>query len=221
MRIYLAKNLLEANQNCADNNRQLLHENKVLMVNLLGSPGSGKTQLLQETFKQFELYRTAVIEGDLFTAEDAEKLTPWCDKAVQINTEGSCHLEAAHIWHILQKENLLSFDLLFIENIGNLVCPAEFDLGENLKVIALSVAEGNDKPRKYPMAFKSAEVALITKIDLLPFCDFSVDRALDDLTRINPDLKVIAVSAKTGEGLNNWFHWLENKLMRIKKSVSS
>lgn len=221
MRVYLAKDLLQANQGNADENRRLLKKHAALMVNVIGSPGSGKTTLLEETLKTLPSYRRAVIEGDLYTSEDAQRLAPWCENVLQINTEGACHLEAGHIGHLMVQENLLSADLLFIENIGNLVCPAEFDLGEDLRIVLISVTEGNDKPRKYPLAFKSASAVVISKIDLLPYCDFSIDTALEELSRINPDLNIFTLSTKSGEGLAKWRHWLEMQLQAKKRSPLS
>ncbi|MEW5784225.1 MAG: hydrogenase nickel incorporation protein HypB [Bacillota bacterium] len=219
MRVYLAKDLLQANQGNAEENRRLLKKNAALMVNVIGSPGSGKTTLLEATLKTLPSYRTAVIEGDLYTSEDAQRLAPWCDKVLQINTEGACHLEAGQIGQLMAQENLLSAELLFIENIGNLVCPAEFDLGEDLRIVLVSVTEGNDKPRKYPSAFKYASAVVITKTDLLPYCDFSMDTALEDLGRINPDLYIFEVSTKSGEGLEKWRRWLEAQWQAKKRSA--
>lgn len=221
MRIYLARDLLKANQSNAAENRRILAESAVLMLNVIGSPGSGKTALLEATLKTLSAYRTAVVEGDLYTSEDAQKLAPWCDHVLQINTEGACHLEAGYIGHLLLRENLLSAELLFIENIGNLVCPAEFDLGEDLRVVLISVTEGNDKPRKYPLSFKGASAVVITKTDLLPYCDFSIETVLEDLGRINPDLKIFTVSTKSGEGLESWCRWLEMQLTAKKRSALS
>jgi hydrogenase nickel incorporation protein HypB len=220
MRVYLTKDLLHANKSNAEENRKLLAEKGTLMVNVIGSPGCGKTTLIQRTLQAFSGYRVSIIVGDLYTSEDAEKLTPWCEKVLQINTEGACHLEAGHIGHIMAKENLLASDLLFIENIGNLVCPAAFDLGEDFRVTLLSVAEGNDKPRKYPRPFQSSAAALVTKTDLLPYCTFDMKTATGDLQTINPDLEVFQVSCTSGEGLDSWYKWLDGKLQaKIKRAL--
>ena len=218
MRVYLAKDLLQANQQSAEENRRLLEQNNVFMVNVIGSPGSGKTSLLEATLKAIPSTRRAVIEGDLYTSEDAEKLAPWCEKVLQINTEGACHLEAGHIGQLIVQEDLLSADLLLVENIGNLVCPAEFDLGEDLRVVLISITEGNDKPRKYPLAFQNASAVVITKTDLLPYCNFSIDTALADLRKINSNLKIFTVSTNSGEGLETWCRWLEDRLQAKIKS---
>ncbi len=214
MRVYLAKDLLQANQYNALENRKILVKNNTIMVNIMGSPGSGKTTLLQRTLPDLSPYRVSVIEGDLYTSEDAEKLAPWCDRVLQINTEGACHLEAGQIGQLMVEENLLQSDFIFVENIGNLVCPAEFDLGEDFRVALVSVAEGNDKPRKYPLVFKNASAVVITKMDLVPHCNFSVARAEDDLYRINPDLKIFKISTENGMGMTEWVQWLRVQTKR-------
>lgn len=212
MRIYLAKDLLSANKNDADTVRSILLENNILMINLIGSPGSGKTSLLEATFKNLTQHKKVVIEGDLFTAEDAERLIPYCDKVIQINTEGDCHLLAGQISQLIIQDQLMFADLLVVENIGNLVCPADFDLGEDIRVTVISVTEGNDKPRKYPLAFKNASAVIITKTDLLPYCDFSISRAKEDLYRINPDLKVFTLSTYNNMGMTEWTKWLTDQI---------
>ncbi|MEW5919601.1 MAG: hydrogenase nickel incorporation protein HypB [Bacillota bacterium] len=220
MRVYLAKNLREANKNSAADNRKILGEHGVLMVNMMGSPGCGKTSLLEETLKRLSpKYRLAVIEGDLYTAEDAQRLKPWTSEIVQINTEGACHLEANYIGHLLTQNSpsLLDAEILFIENIGNLVCPAEFDLGEDIRVTLLSVTEGNDKPRKYPLAFKETGAILITKLDLLDYVNFNLERATLDLKIINERSVIFPLSAKTGEGVETWCNWLESLLKKKRK----
>ena len=219
MRIYLAKDLLSANKSDADSVRSILLENNMLMINLIGSPGSGKTSLLESTFKNLTQHKKVVIEGDLFTAEDAERLVPYCDKVIQINTEGDCHLLAGQISQLIIQDQLIFADLLVVENIGNLVCPADFDLGEDIRVTVISVTEGNDKPRKYPLAFKNASAVIITKTDLLPYCDFSVSRAEEDLHRINPDLKIFTLSTYNNVGMTEWIQWLTGQIKLKSGSV--
>jgi hydrogenase nickel incorporation protein HypB len=219
MRIYLAKDLLSANKNDADLVRSILLENNILMINLIGSPGSGKTSLLEATFKNLTQHKKVVIEGDLFTAEDAERLVPYCDKVIQINTEGDCHLLAGQISQLIIQDQLIFADLLVVENIGNLVCPADFDLGEDIRLTVISVTEGNDKPRKYPLAFKNASAVIITKTDLLPYCEFSVSRAKEDLHRINPDLKIFTLSTYNNMGMTEWIQWLTDQIKLKSGSV--
>lgn len=215
MRIYLAKELFKANNDDAGTVRSILLDHKILMINLIGSPGSGKTSLLEATFKYLAQYKKVVIEGDLFTAEDAERLIPHCDKVIQINTEGDCHLLAGQISQLIIQDQLMFADLLVVENIGNLVCPADFDLGEDLRVTVISVTEGNDKPRKYPMAFKNAAAVIIAKADLLPYCDFSISQAEEDLRRINPELKIFTLSTYNNMGMTEWIKWLADQI-RLK-----
>jgi hydrogenase nickel incorporation protein HypB len=219
MRIYLAKDLLSANKNDADLVRSILLENNILMINLIGSPGSGKTSLLEATFKNLTQHKKVVIEGDLFTAEDAERLVPYCDKVIQINTEGDCHLLAGQISQLIIQDQLIFADLLVVENIGNLVCPADFDLGEDIRLTVISVTEGNDKPRKYPLAFKNASAVIITKTDLLPYCEFSISRAKEDLHRINPDLKIFTLSTYNNMGMTEWIQWLTDQIKLKSGSV--
>lgn len=212
MRVYLAKNLREANQSNALDNRKILGEKRILLINIIGSPGSGKTTLLEHTLKIISKgYRAAVIEADLYTSEDSGRLEPWCETVLQINTEGGCHLEAGYIGHLLTAEApyLLDMDIIFIENIGNLICPAEFDLGEDLRVTLLTVTEGNDKPRKYPLAYQDSQATLITKTDLLPYCSFDLNEALNDLSMINSAIKVFPLSVQTGNGIGDWIQWLK------------
>lgn len=224
MRVFLAKNLREANQSNAQENRKILSDNKILLVNIIGSPGSGKTALLEHTLKFISKhYRAAVIEADLYTSEDSDRLEPWCEAVLQINTEGGCHLEAGFIGHLITAEApyLLDMDVIFIENIGNLVCPAEFDLGEDLRIALLSVTEGNDKPRKYPLAYKDSQASLITKTDLLPYCSFDLNEALNDLNRINSSIKIFPLSVQTGNDTGDWFQWLKARVEAKKNNAGN
>lgn len=211
------KRLLEANDAEAAHNRAHFDAKGVLAINLMSSPGSGKTALLEATIEatRSEL-SLAVIEGDLETENDAKRIRAHGVPAVQITTGNACHLDARMVHDGLHALDLQGLDLLFIENVGNLVCPAAFDLGESAKVAILSVTEGADKPLKYPDMFHAARLMLINKTDLLPHVDFDVDQAIDYARRVNPKLEVICVSAKTGEGFEAWLAWLEQGLATVK-----
>ena len=187
----------------------------IFALNLLGSPGSGKTTLLEKTIAALnKKLRLAVIEGDLFTSKDADRIARHDVPVIQINTSGGCHLDAPMIEKALKELNTDALDLLIIENVGNLVCPAEFALGEDVKAVVLSVTEGNDKPLKYPLIFKESALTLLNKIDLVPYTDFNVAAATEDITTIHPGAAVLPVSARTGEGLAAWIDWL---LARVRE----
>lgn len=189
-----------------------------LMLNLLSGPGAGKTSLLERTLSDFSPeVRCAAIEGDLFTDEDARRLERFGIPVIQLNTEGSCHLTAAMIEAAMEKMPLAGLDFLFVENVGNLVCPSSFFLGEQVRVTLLSVAEGNDKIRKYPKAFQTADCMVLSKIDLLPFVQFSLAQAEEDYRRIHAGGLVLALSAQSGEGIQRWLEQLQ--LWRQKHSA--
>ena len=205
----LEQNLLAYNQNFADANRRLFETRGLLALNLVSSPGSGKTSLLARTLEALrEEIPLAVIEGDQQTSRDADRLRATGVPAVQVNTGKGCHLDAHMVGHALEALALSEGGVLFIENVGNLVCPAGFDLGEAHKVVVLSVTEGEDKPLKYPNMFAAADLLLLNKTDLLPHLDFDVEQCLEYARRINPDLGVLQLSARTGEGLTAWLDWL-------------
>ena len=205
MKIEVMKNILGENDKIAEENRKLFAEKKVFVINLMGSPGSGKTSLLELTIAKLKnKIKMAVIEGDLFTAKDAERIENHNVPVIQINTAGGCHLDAAMIKKSAQNLNLDELDLIIIENVGNLVCPAEFDCGENIKAVVLSITEGDDKPLKYPLIFKESAVAILNKIDLLKFTNFNLNSAREDLKTIHPNIKIIETSCTTQEGLNQW-----------------
>lgn len=207
--IPLVRNILEANDRLADQLRRIYAENKLLALNLMSSPGAGKTSLLERTLTDLrDELRMAVIEGDLQTNNDAQRVAATGAQAVQINTEGGCHLDSSMILEALQQMDLSQLDVLFIENVGNLVCPAEFDLGEAAKVTLLSVTEGDDKPEKYPMMFAQSKVLLLNKIDLLPYVDFDLNKAARFARALNPEIAVFHVSCRTGEGLEDWYDWM-------------
>jgi hydrogenase nickel incorporation protein HypB len=206
------EHLLAANDLHAGGIRALLAEHRVFCVNLLSSPGSGKTALLEASLLRFaQALRVAVIEGDIETSADADRLAPFGIPVVQINTGpfgGDCHLAAPLVAGAMAGLDLHNLDLLVIENVGNLVCPAEFDIGEDAKVIMLSVTEGEDKPLKYPLAFHESTLALVSKVDLLPYLDVNMDLVRENIRRANPALEVIAVSSRSGAGMEDWLAWL-------------
>ena len=209
MEVKVMKDILGQNDAIAAALREKLAEQRVFVLNLLGSPGSGKTTLLEKTIAALnKKLRLAVIEGDLFTSKDADRIARHDVPVIQINTSGGCHLDAPMIEKALKELNTDALDLLIIENVGNLVCPAEFALGEDVKAVVLSVTEGNDKPLKYPLIFKESVLTLLNKIDLVPYTDFNVAAATEDIMTIHPGAAVLPVSARTGEGLAAWLDWL-------------
>lgn len=216
MQIPVVRNVLEANEKLADQVRRRLSAGKILTLNLISSPGAGKTSLLERTLRDLAgEFRMAVIEGDLQTDNDARRVAATGAQAVQINTEGGCHLNSSMILQALENIDLDGLDILFIENVGNLVCPVEFDCGEDAKIALLSVAEGDDKPEKYPLLFNLARAMILNKIDLLPHVDFDTRRARNFATRLNRDLAVFEVSCRSGQGLESWYDWL--RAMRAAK----
>lgn len=216
MQIPVVRNVLEANEKMADNVRRLLTEKGILSLNLISSPGAGKTTLLERTLSDLAgEFRMAVVEGDLQTDNDARRVAATGAQAVQINTDGGCHLDSNMILTSLESLDLTGVDILFIENVGNLVCPVEFDCGEDAKVALLSVAEGDDKPEKYPLLFNLAKAMVLNKVDLLPYVDFDLARARNFATKLNKDLDIFEVSCRKGDGLEGWYNWLRR--MRTAK----
>ncbi len=216
MQIPVVRNVLEANEKMADNVRRLLTEKGILSLNLISSPGAGKTTLLERTLSDLAgEFRMAVVEGDLQTDNDARRVAATGAQAVQINTDGGCHLDSNMILTSLESLDLTGVDILFIENVGNLVCPVEFDCGEDAKVALLSVAEGDDKPEKYPLLFNLAKAMVLNKVDLLPYVDFDLARARNFATKLNKDLDIFEVSCRKGDGLEGWYNWLRS--MRTAK----
>ena len=210
MKVTLRTDVLTNNNKAAEFNREIFNERKIVVINIMSSPGAGKTTLLEETVKCLSSkYKIAVIEGDLATERDADRIRAAGARAVQINTHGGCHLDARMVAAALGELDLEGIQILFIENVGNLVCPSGYDLGQHHKVAVLSVPEGNDKIPKYPTMFMRTELVLLNKIDLLPYLDFSVEEALEDLKGINPESSLIQLSARTKEGLQDWFHWID------------
>ncbi len=211
--INVKEEILSDNQNIAEEIREELRKKKVFMVNLMASPGAGKTSLLLATIDQLkENTRIAVIEGDIESLVDSEKIRSAGTKAVQLRTEGACHLDAPMVDAALQTLDLSAYDLIFIENIGNLVCPAEFDTGASRRTMILSVPEGDDKVLKYPLMFSVCDDLIINKIDCASYFDFDMERLRERVKALNPDIEIFEVSAKTGEGIAAWCDHLTAKI---------
>jgi hydrogenase nickel incorporation protein HypB len=211
--VEISRKILEANEQSARRNRELFAKHKVFMVNLMGSPGAGKTTLLEKTIPVLQDVRIAVVEGDIEGEQDKKRVeAAGAALAVQINTYGACHLLAHQAEHAVEELDLSSVDLLFVENVGNLVCPAEFDLGESARVMMLGVTEGADKPLKYPLMFRRSEVLLLNKMDLADMCGCDIGMLKENVTRINPDIRIIELSCRTGEGIEDWIKWLREKM---------
>jgi hydrogenase nickel incorporation protein HypB len=209
-KINVIENVLKAGEAAAETNRRRMDDAGVLSVNLMSAPGSGKTTLLEKTIPQCEM-ECAVLVGDLQTARDAERLGQLAAQTTQINTGKGCHLSPAQVAAGLDSLQLDQIDLVFIENVGNMVCPAAFDLGEHLRVVLLSVPEGDDKVAKYPTLFQPADAILLTKIDLIEVLDFNVQQVRDDLGQINTRAPLIELSSKTQAGFDQWLHWLRDQ----------
>jgi hydrogenase nickel incorporation protein HypB len=215
VKVKVVTNILKANARIAEENRRALREAGVFSINIMSSPGAGKTTLLDRTIRALGgRIRFGVIEGDIQGTHDAEVISALGVPVVQINTDGGCHLDANMINSVLPDLPLGDLDLLVIENVGNLVCPAEFDLGEDAKVMLLSVAEGDDKPLKYPAMFRTSEALIVNKIDLAPHIDVSVEKIRRDALSLNPRLAVMEVSCRTGTGLETWYRWLDERRQR-------
>lgn len=209
MKIKVTTRILDANDRIAEENKKLFKESGVYVINLMSSPGAGKTSLLEKTIQAIkDKVRVGVIVGDITGTKDAERIDSLGVPVVQINTEGACHLDANMIAEAVKDLPLKELDLLFIENVGNLVCPAEFKVGEDIKVMILSLTEGDDKPLKYPLMFQESSVLIINKIDLKNFLDVSIDKIKKDAQSLNPKIKIFEVSCKTGQGINEWTNWL-------------
>jgi hydrogenase nickel incorporation protein HypB len=211
-RVQIEQDILAKNDAYARENRAFLAGRRVFALNLVSSPGSGKTTLLVRTIEALKgKAAVAVIEGDQQTSQDAERIRATGAAAVQINTGKGCHLDAHMVGHAIQQLDPVEKSLLMIENVGNLVCPAAFDLGEAHKVVVLSVTEGEDKPIKYPDMFRAAKLMLLNKCDLLPHLEFDVDQAIAYARRVNPEIEVLRVSARSGEGMDGWLDWIESR----------
>ncbi|MDD3936950.1 hydrogenase nickel incorporation protein HypB [Rhodoferax sp.] len=215
-RVQIEQDILAKNKAYAQANRQQLAERGIFALNLVSSPGSGKTSLLCKTIELLHQQAVAVIEGDQQTSQDADRIRATGAQAIQINTGKGCHLDAHMVGHAMTQLQLADDSLLMIENVGNLVCPAAFDLGEAHKVVILSVTEGEDKPIKYPDMFRAASLMLLNKIDLLPYLQYDVEAALAYARRVNPDLQVIQLSATNGEGMAEWLAFLQQGLAQAR-----
>jgi hydrogenase nickel incorporation protein HypB len=221
MDIEILEGVFDANEKIARENDALFRANGVLAMNLMASPGAGKTSLIAATLELLEERRNVgVIEGDIASSVDAEKLKVYGIPVVQINTGGACHLDAIMIQQAVSHIDLAPLDLLIIENVGNLVCPAEFKLGESLRTMILSVAEGHDKPLKYPLMFSDSDVLVVNKTDLIGLGDFDMAELRDTVTRMNPDIIIFEVSCRTGDGLTVWADWLDERVRGFKASGS-
>lgn len=213
MKLRVVKNILEANERIADENRKIFKEAKVFVINIMSAPGAGKTSLIERTIKDLKSkIKIGVIEGDIAGSDDARRIDSLGIPVVQINTGGGCHLDANMINVVMKDLPLKKLDLLIIENVGNLVCPAEFVLGEDIKVMLLSIAEGDDKPLKYPLMFQESSALILNKIDLLPYTNADLGKIKKDSLSLNPKLKIFEVSCKTGEGINKWTEWIKSKV---------
>ena len=213
MEIKIMKRYLNRNQDKANEVRNLLKEKNVLMVNIISSPGAGKTTLLERTCEEFgKKFRMAVIEGDITTDRDAQRLKRFNIPIVVINTEGGCHLDSHSISKVLGEFDLENIDILFVENVGNLICPSQFDLGEAFKIAIVSTAEGDDKPGKYPMLFREAKAVLLNKIDLIPYTNFNFKNFKTDLDKINPRIPLFKVSCTKKDGLYRWYKWISGQI---------
>jgi len=217
--ISVVKQVLDANDRIAQSNRAIFDEKGIYVINLMSSPGAGKTTLVERTIEGLkDRYAIAVIEGDIQDTHDAERVARHNIPVVQINTGGGCHIDANMVREALPGLTLDGVDLLINENVGNLVCPAEFKIGENDKVMILSTPEGADKPSKYPLMFHESSALLINKMDLMPHVSFDLPRARADALKCNPSLQIFELSCRTGEGLDAWLNWISGRIEDYKKS---
>jgi hydrogenase nickel incorporation protein HypB len=209
MKVKVITRILEANDRIAEENRRKFQEAGIYVVNLMGAPGAGKTTLLERTIQALKPHlKIGVIEGDIVGTDDAERIGALDIPVVQINTGGACHLDANMISEVLSELPLKDLDMLIIENVGNLVCPAEFNVGEDMKMMVLSVAEGHDKPLKYPLMFRESKALVLNKVDLLPYVKTDINKMRNDSLALNPQLKIFEVSCSTGTGIDTWAQWL-------------
>lgn len=220
-RIQVEQKVLNENQRIAATLRRRFEASGTVVLNLISSPGSGKTSLLERTLACLPgSTRVAVLAGDIQTENDARRLQQFGFPAKQITTGGTCHLDARMIERGIAEWNLDDLDLLFIENVGNLVCPSSYDLGEAAKIVMLSVTEGEDKPLKYPSIFFKAELMVLNKVDLLPYVPFSVEEAIENTNRTHPGIEVILTSCLTDQGLNDWIRWLDHRVAAAREALA-
>lgn len=220
MDIEIMEDILGKNDQIAAELQTVFATHRIFVLNLMGSPGSGKTSLLEKTLQTLKGdLRMAVIEGDLFTSKDADRIARYQVPVIQINTRGGCHLDAQMVKDVVGQLPLTELDLIIVENVGNLICPAEFKVGEDKKAAVLSITEGEDKPMKYPLMFQEASVAVLNKTDLLPYTSFDMTAAVHDITSINPHIALLPLSCRTEEGLAPWYDWLRAQVA-AKKAVS-
>ncbi|WP_025690870.1 hydrogenase nickel incorporation protein HypB [Paenibacillus zanthoxyli] len=211
--IKVVTNILKVNDELTQQNKKLMDEKGLYVINLMSSPGSGKTSILEKVIAKLkDEVKIAVIEGDLYTTKDAERIEAHGVQVVQINTEGGCHLDGQMIRNALSHLNLDETNLLIIENVGNLICPASFELGEDLIITVLSTTEGNDKPLKYPRMFEKSEIVILNKVDLVPYTNFNKDEFHKDIQEINPKANIIETSCVTGQGIDELCSWLKEKI---------
>ena len=210
MKVKVVTQILEANDRIAEENRKLFDKSGVYVINIMSAPGAGKTSLIEKTIKETAKIKIGVIEGDIAGSDDAKRIKSLGIPVVQINTGGACHLDANMIREVIEDFPLKGLDLLIIENVGNLVCPAEFKVGEDIKVMLLSITEGDDKPLKYPLMFQESSALVLNKIDLLPYTNADVGKIKKNSLSLNPKLKIFEVSCKTGEGISKWVKWLQS-----------
>ncbi len=221
-KIDVGAKILQANEEIAQENREIFKKHGVFTVNIMSAPGAGKTSVLEETIKRLKNeFAIAVIEGDLQTSVDSDRIKALGIPAYQITTGNVCHLDARMIHNALHEFKLDGFDILFIENVGNLVCPAEFYLGEDLRAMVYSVVEGAEKPKKYPLMFHEVEVVLLNKIDLLPYAGVEIDELKRNVLEVNPTAKIFPISCKTGDGVEEWVNWFKNRVQKFKENVKS
>ena len=222
MKINVMTDVLEANDRIAAANREVFDRNENLVVNLMSSPGAGKTTLIEKTAEALAGgIRLGVITGDIETSRDAERIEKHGIPAVQLTTGTACHLDANMVASAFPHIDLSQVDVLIVENVGNLVCPAEFKVGEDCKVMILSVTEGDEKPLKYPLMFRESSLLIINKVDLLPFTNFSMEEAKANALKMNPDLEILEVSCTTGQGLDDWVSWLTRRWRNRSESRRS